>query len=113
MKMVQWFSGRLYQLSSEVSSEVSSQISSSTEPGAWIPKFLQDDWSRIRVGLVLWVAAIVIVVTVVAVLLLSRKGQGNNMPSGRVYAQRREMKSHPHHLLDDKYYRDPQNREKK
>ena len=109
MNMQHWMSGRLHQLPSDVSSDVSSLMQQET----WIPEFLQNDWSRIRVGLALWVIAIGIVIVVVVVLLLSREGKENRMPSGRVYARRREEDSSPKHLLEDTYYRDSQNREKR
>ena len=76
------------------------------------PSWFLDEQLSMRVGLIFWLIALIVVLIVILVLMIGRRGQGNRMSSGRVYSRRREMKARPQRLLDDKYYRNPQNKRK-
>ncbi len=79
--------------------------------GALAELLQNEEWSR-RAGLILWLAALAVLLVVIFILIFGRRGRTNRMPSGRVYARRRAKKERRPHLLDEKYYYRRKNRRK-
>ncbi len=79
--------------------------------GALAELLQNEEWSR-RAGLILWLAALAVLLVVIFILIFGHRGRTNRMPSGRVYARRRAKKERRPHLLDEKYYYRRKNRRK-